>query len=309
MSLLLAWLSAAQAEIVDRIAAVVNDEVITLSEVYELGGDYIVSAPGEGITTRAAELEVLDALIQRALVGQQIDQLGLGVTRDELERTIDDVARQNGLSRDQLRTEVERSGLAWSLYREELEESVRQMKFNQVVLLPRVAVSEDEVRDLYNRRVRDNVAPSTRDFEGILLTFPTGDDPEARDRLDARTAEIKAAFDEGSPWADLVAENADSVLFTQNGKLGSFSETEIIPALKEVGFSMAVGELSEPIALETGIILLYVAGETAGEKPAFDLVRPDLEAELQAVKVEEEMELWYAQARRQASVEIKLENP
>ena len=307
MLALLGLLGVAQAEVVDRIAAVVNDEVITLSEVYDLGGDYIAAAPTEGVSTRSAELEVLDALIQRALVAQQIDELGLGVTRDELERTIDDVARQNGLTREQLRTEVERSGLPWSLYREELEESVRQMKFNQVVLLPRVAVSEDEVRDLYNRRVRDNVGPSTRDFEGILLAYPAGADADAKAELATRCSEIKAAFDGGSEWSALVADNADSVLFPQGGKLGSFSEDEIIPALKDTGFSLSVGSLSEPIALESGIILLYVAGETIGEKPSFELVRPDLEAELQAQKVEEEMALWYAQARRQASVEIKLE--
>ncbi len=186
MIALFGLLSVAEAEIVDRIAAVVNDEVITLSEVYELGGDYISAAPSEGQTTKGAEIEVLDSLIQRALVAQQIDELGLGVTRDELERTIDDVARQNGLTREQLRTEVERSGLPWSLYREELEESVRQMKFNQVVLLPRVAVSEDEIRDLYNRRVRDNVAPATRDFEGILLPLPAEATPEATAELDGR---------------------------------------------------------------------------------------------------------------------------
>lgn len=308
MIALLGLLSLAQAEVVDRIAAVVNSEVITLSEVYELGGDYIQSAPSEGVSLRAAELEVLDALIQRALVAQQIDSLGLGVTRDELERTIDDVARQNGMTREQLRTEVERSGLPWSLYREELEESVRQMKFNQVILLPRVAVAEDEIRDLYNRRVRDNVGPATRDFEGILLAFPAGATPEQRAELAARTSDIKAAFDAGSAWPELVAENADSVLFAQGGVLGSFGAEEIIPALKETGFSLSIGQLSEPIALDSGIILLYVSGETVGDKPDFELVRADLEAELQALKVEDEMALWYAQARRQAAVEIKLES-
>lgn len=305
--LLFAWLSAADAAVVDRVAAVVNKEVITLSEVYELGGDFIDDAATTDAARRTAELEVLDALIQRKLVAQEIEQLGLGVTREELERTIDDVSRQNGMTRDQLRIEVERSGLPWSMYRDELEENLRQMKFNQVVLLPRVTVTEDEIRDLYNRRIRDNVAPATRDFEGILLPYPDGGDVASKAELALRAAAIEAAWRDGTPWADLVAENADSVLFSQGGKLGSFSETEIVPELKQAGFSTKLGEVSAPIALDSGIILLYVAGESAGDKPDFELVKADLEYELQGTKVEGELALWYAQARRQAAVDIKLE--
>lgn len=306
LGLLLGLLGVAEAEVVDRVAAVVNKEVITLSEVYELGGEFIRDPATTDV--RAAELEVLDALIQRKLVAQEIDQLGLGVTREELERTIDDVARQNGLTREQLRTEVEKSGLPWSLYRDELEENLRQMKFNQVVLLPRVSVAEDEVRDLYNRRIRDNVGPATREIEGILLPYAADADAAAKAELATRAAGIQAAFGEGTAWSDLVAQNADSVLFSQAGKLGSFSEAEILPELKVAGFTTAVGQVSAPVALDSGIIVLYVVGETAGDKPDFELVRADLEFELQNVKVEEELALWYAQARRQAAVEIKLED-
>ncbi|MCP4810622.1 MAG: hypothetical protein GY913_33195 [Proteobacteria bacterium] len=307
LGVLLGWLSVSEATVVDRVAAVVNKEVIALSEVYELGGEFIDDTSGSEAERRQAEIEVLDALIQRKLVAQEIEQLGLGVTRDELERTIDDVARQNGLTREQLRSEVELSGLAWSMYRDELEENLRQMKFNQVVLLPRVTVTDDEVRDLYNRRIRDNVGPATRDFEGILLAYPADADAGAKAELAMRATAIEAAYRAGTPWADLVAENADSVLFSQGGKLGTFSEKEIVPELKDAGFATALGDVSAPIALDSGIILLYVAGENAGEKPDLELVRADLEYELQGVKVEEELALWYAQARRQAAVEIKLE--
>ena len=100
--------------IVDRVAAVVNDDVITLSEVYELGGEFIEKAvedaSGNPTRRREAEIEVLDSLIKRHLISQEIAKLGLDVTDVELDRTVDDIARRNGLERDQLRSEVEKSG-------------------------------------------------------------------------------------------------------------------------------------------------------------------------------------------------------
>ena len=92
----------AQAEVVDRVAAVVNKEVITLSEVYDYGGDFIeqqvLGAPRNDPRRRSLELEVLDFLIQRALVNQEVRALGMDVTRDELERALEDTARANGIT-------------------------------------------------------------------------------------------------------------------------------------------------------------------------------------------------------------------
>ncbi len=304
---------AAEAAIVDRIAAVVNKDVITLSEVYDLGSEYIEEASvGEGADgprRRAAELEVLDALVQRALIGQEIQALGLDVTRDELERTIDDVSRQNGLSREQLRAEVERSGLPWSEYRDELEENLRQMKFNQVVILPRVTVTDDEVTDLYNRRVKSALGSALREFEAILLPFPAGADEAVRQAVTDRSVALRAQLAEGMSWPELVAATTDSALHSSGGKLGAFSEEEIIGELRESGFSLAVGDVSDPIQLPTGVILLRVSGERAPEAPALDAVRSDLMEELRMTKVDAEVDLWYAQARRQASVDIKLDSP
>jgi peptidyl-prolyl cis-trans isomerase SurA len=302
----------AEAAIVDRIAAVVNKDVITLSEVYDLGGEYIEEAAigegSDGPRRRAAELEVLDALVQRALIGQEIQALGLDVTRDELERTIDDVARQNGLTREQLRGEVERSGLPWSEYRNELEENLREMKFNQVVILPRVTVTDDEVTDLYNRRVKSALGSELREFEAILLPVAPVADEASRAVVSERAAELRAQLDAGTTWPELLASTTDSALHSSGGKLGSFSEEEIIGELREPGFTLAVGAVSQPIQLPTGVILLRVAAEQAAEAPPLESVRPDLTQELQMTKVEAEVDLWYAQARRQAAVDIKLES-
>ena len=80
---------------VDRIAAVVNSEVITLSEVYDLGTEFIMKEVLSVEARRAAELKVLDSLIQRKLISQEMQNLGLDVTEEELQKSIADVARAN----------------------------------------------------------------------------------------------------------------------------------------------------------------------------------------------------------------------
>ena len=85
----------AAAATIDRVAAVVDNDVLTLSEVYELGGDYIeqasASSGGDPKVRRELELEVLDTLILRRLISQEMVRLGMDVTEEELERSIDDI--------------------------------------------------------------------------------------------------------------------------------------------------------------------------------------------------------------------------
>ena len=118
---------------VDRIAAVVNDEVVTLSEVYDLGREFIAervgSAPDDPHARRSAELEVLDSIVRRRLVTQEMRRLQLEVTDVEVDRAIDDVARRHGADRKKVRDEIERSGMSWTQYRTQIRETLQDQKF------------------------------------------------------------------------------------------------------------------------------------------------------------------------------------
>ena len=296
----------AQAEVVDRVAAVVNKEVITLSEVYDYGGDFIeqqvLGAPRNDPNRRALELEVLDFLIQRALVNQEVRKLGMDVTRDELERALEDTARANGLTRDQLRVEVERSGLSWAVYRTETEDALRQMKFNQSVLLQRIAVTDDEVLDLYQRRVKTNMPGGARTLSVVFL--PGAADEAAAEALMARAQAISDAAKAGTPWEQLLGENPDSLYASSGGDMGALREEEAVREMRVV-FDLPVGGISGPILLSNGAVMVAkVISEEAGQAPDISLVEEDLRNELSQAKMMEEMELWYAQARRKASVKI-----
>ena len=300
----------AQAEVVDRVAAVVNKEVITLSEVYDYGGDFIeqqvLGAPRNDPRRRSLELEVLDFLIQRALVNQEVRALGMDVTRDELERALEDTARANGMTRDQLRVEVERSGLSWTVYRTETEDALRQMKFNQSVLMQRVAVTDDEVLDLYQRRVKTNMPGGAR---SLSVVFLPASEEAGQEALMARAQAISDAAMGGTPWEQLIGENPDSLYASSGGDMGSLREEEAVREMRVV-FDLPIGGVSAPILLSNGAVMVAkVVSEEAGQAPDMSVVEDDLRNELSQAKLMEEMELWYAQARRKASVKILLEPP
>ena len=109
---------------------------------------------------------MLEQLIAQELMVQEMSRLGMDVTEGDVDQALDDIGRRNGVDRARLKQEVERSGLVWSTYREGITQELRQMKFDQVVLQPRISVSEDELESLYREKV--DGAEGGRVLDGIF---------------------------------------------------------------------------------------------------------------------------------------------
>ena len=295
-------------KIVDRVAASVNDDIITLSEIYDFGGPYIEEQVEADPTARPrAEREVLDRLIERMLVDQEITALQLSITEQELDRTIDDIARRNGLDWNSLRREVERSGMTWDSYRTQLQGDLQQMKFAQAILRPRVNITEDEVQDAYNRMGQR--APQLIRLQALFLAFPAeaATDPAAREALLARAAAIRqqAVGMTTEQFAALSREEDEAGFGAQGGEMGQFGKGELLPALDAAVSGLGSGAVSEVVVLEQGVFVLRVVDFAAATRD-LEEVREQLMEQLFESRMVEEQSRWVEQARARASIRLLL---
>ena len=309
MSLVLAALllaGSARAGVVDRVAAVVNDDVVTLSEVYELGSAFIEQQAATG-GRRQAELEVVDTLIQRSLVRQEIERLGIDVTDVDVDRAIDEVAARNELDRDTLRAEVEKSGMSWTQYRDELRENLREQQFTSYIVQTRISVDEDELRDSYRRMLAEKPAEVVVELGAFLLLFPADADGAAQAAVYEAARAAAARVAAGEDFAAVAAQVDQGSFGAQGGKMGTYKQGELVPQLDLPAFETPVGQVSEPIVTERGVFVLYPFTRGPVPPPPFEDMRDELQNQVYADRIEDEIEQWYQSARRQAAVEVKLE--
>lgn len=304
---LLGWAGGARGALVDRLAAVVNDDVITWTEVYELGSEHIETAvqgaadpAGE---RRKAELEVLDALIERHLVEQEMARLDLDVEDADLERAVGDIARQNNLDREALRQEVERSGLAWEVYLEELGANLREMKFNQQVLGPRISVHDDEVLAWYKRNQGAFSGTPGFRIQAILLPADPSTLPEVLKRAEALRAEVLG----GRSFEDVARANSAEPFASRGGDMGVVQKGQLMADLDSAVFALEVGQITQPVATSAGVFLVRLAERVVPPPPPFDEVKDRIRQQVMEEKVQEAREQWLAQARRRSMVKVLLE--
>ena len=297
--------SPALAGVVDRVVAVVNDDVITLSEIYEIGDQFIQqrctrSAKGSVIDCMyEAEVEVLDSLITRALVKQKLAEAGMSVTPEEVDRTINRIMRDENIpDRETFKEAVTSQGWEWSTYKEELSQQIQQMKFNQTFITSRVNVSEDEILNVYNRTQREFASKPKRALEALSVQILPGMTLEEKNAVLEKLGKASSEVNGGTlTWADALEALDSGTYKRRNGTMGTFQEAELIDELKPV-FQLAVGQVSAPITVANSVMLIRVAEETPGTIRPLDEVREQIREQLFQEQVAEEMEQWVQTQRR-----------
>ncbi|MFM2163437.1 MAG: hypothetical protein RLZZ383_2949 [Pseudomonadota bacterium] len=300
----------AEERLADRIAAVVDDTVVTVSEVYVLGSNAIdEQCPDPFDAACRSEMEglVLDILVRRALQKGELVRLGYDVTPADVDATLEQIVRDNGLgSRAALRAEIEDSEVTWEDYVEDLESQLRGARFQDVVLRGRITLVEDELRSRYAQWVREQPRPDVVRIEGFAYVVPEGLDSDAKAKL---LAEIAADIEVGSRGpneaAALIAAR-DTARAARVLGSRTFGPGELAGPLGTVAFETPVGAWSAPVWVDGRVWAVHVLGREPGpvDAPPFDAVRAQVEDQLYQEKLQEAEETWYLAARRRAAVKV-----
>lgn len=299
--------------VVDRIAATVNDQVITQSEVYDIGKDYIAQRC-QGTPTskceREMELEVLDALIKRDLIRDELVRLQMRVTSEDIDQAINQSVRDGGFEdRQALRDEYESQGVRWDFVREDIANRLRLQRFQQRVLLPRVAVAEDEVLDAYQRTARKERKLEV-ELEGIGILVPADADQQLRISMVAQAAELVTSINaEEITWAAAV-EEYDGAKLNEIVTGRPYQEGDLDEVLDKVVFSAEIGVTQAPVLVGEVLFVMRVVKKGLGEGQvvAFEEIEERLRMQIFQEKVAEAEEEWYQRARRAAHIDVLLED-
>lgn len=292
--------------VVDQVAVVINEEIITLSDMYagEYGAYIAEKVQKEGESARvAAEREVLEKLIEARLIAQEMERLQITPSATELESTIQDVARRNGLSVDQLRAEVEKSGMSWSGYRAELQGQLEEMRFVQGVLRPRISLSEDEIRDAWLRST--DAAEQVAALDAIFLAWPKGGGEIERAKTKGLAADIVKRSRAGEDFIGFCKQFDQGGYAEKGGHMGSFHPGEMSAAIDRAVFAATPGSVLEPIELPQGLLVIRVTAFEA-DRGDFEAARERVTEQVWSARVEEERKRWYQQTRRQATIRVML---
>lgn len=306
LGLLLALaVGAEERELVDRIVAIVNDDVVTWSELQAAVGPYL---EGAGPTKQREQLmkDALDQLVSDRLLNQQVSEAKITVEDDEVERAIEDICRQNNITREQLRQAVEQRGLSIGQYQEDLKLQLVRLKLIDMKVRSRVVVPESDIRQEYEAEAKLETREELVQIRHIFLRYDEGASEADKARVMERAKAARERVVQGSGFAEVAKELSEGPTAASGGDLGEMPRASLLPELAKALETMKDGQLSQPIITPSGIHVVLLEARRQKAPEGYEAKKNKIYQRLYQQEVDRQMRVWIEELRSQAAVEIRL---
>jgi peptidyl-prolyl cis-trans isomerase SurA len=307
----LAWPATARARVVEKIAALVGDDIILQSEVEERAAPLLaeiasIANPAEReVRASAIRREVLERLVQDQLLAQQATELKLTVSGDEIDRAIAQIKRDYGLNDAQLRDELSKQGLTMSAYRINTKKEILKYRVLNIAVGSKINVGDSEVQSYYDRHMKSaNVQVRA---SHIFIAIPEDADNATVLEREKLARSLLARVQKGEDFAKLAREySEDSGTRNEGGDLG-FIGRDILPKpLEELLFSMRVGEVRGPVRADRGFHVIKLVAKRTKEAKPFTEVQDEIRVRLRQREMERQTKIYLGELRKKILVDIRL---
>jgi peptidyl-prolyl cis-trans isomerase SurA len=297
---------------VDRVAAVVNGDVITLSELTQRSGAEYRRAmdmpPGASRDqARAKALRTaFESVLAERLVENEVKAQGIEVTEAQVDGAIEDVKKRNNLSDDMLKQALASEGLTLTAYRARLRKDFENHLLIAAKVQNRVKVTDDDVTGYYQSHLAEFSGEEQAKLRLILLQVPAGAPPADDARVKAAGETLLTRLAAGEDFAELAKQVSQGPGASSGGDLGWVKKGTMPVDLERVAFALVPGQNSGLIRAKTGWIILKADDRRTGKAPPLDEVKDRIREKIGNQQAETYRKQYIDELKREAIIELKI---
>ncbi|RME23730.1 MAG: hypothetical protein D6806_10760 [Deltaproteobacteria bacterium] len=310
--------SAAGGRLLDRIAAVVDNEVILLSEVDERARAALAEIPDSlpkaqrQEKKRKVRLHALEQLIEEKLIEQKIREHHIEVSDEEVERQVEWLRQRNNMDEKQFREALALEGQTIDTLKKQIRHNLQQQKLIELQLRenPRlraqVQVSERDIRSYYEAHYATEKASEKIHARHILFLVPPDASEQKRQEARKKALEVLGRLRAGEDFAELARKFSDDPSASVGGDLGWFGRGDMMEKFERIAFSLEPGQISDVVETKLGFHIIQVMEKKSEGPPPLEKVRKEIQARLAREKFQQALGIWLKQVREETFIDIKL---
>jgi len=273
-------------EILNRIVAIVNDDVVTL---YELNQKIIRTTGSTADDLKAADdnrfielrRQILDMMVDEKCTKEKIQELEIEATSEQIDAYIEDIKKNNQWTQEDLVAVLSADGVTYEEYWDEVKKSFEHDRLISDQVTGKVIIREEEIRRYYEEHSADFATEESVHLAGMIIASKNAEEAEA----------VLAGLKNGEDLDELI-------------DLGALKTDQLDPELKKVVEALNVGEVSELIVRPNGIqIIRLLERQEKGVMPVEE-VKDVIRATLYEEEANRRYTAWVEDLRKQAYTKI-----
>jgi peptidyl-prolyl cis-trans isomerase SurA len=297
--------------VVDRIVAVVNQDIITLSEVEKWTNPLKAEIVAEDRLekqdrTQALFRQVLEKLIEEKLLDQEVKKSGVKVSSKEIEATLDEVMRRNGATKEDLEKALTVEGLTLEAFRKQIEKNLQRQKLIHWSVKVEEKAGEKELREFYQKNIGRYRTNETYRPGQILFVIPKEATPEEVREIRKKCQKVLERVKKGEDFGEMALLYSEDSSNKDHGDLGFFKKGELLPAFEKEALRLKVGEVSGILRTEFGFHILKLLDRKGTAPLSFEEVTERVRADYYDGEMEKAFRQFLSTLKEKSVIEIRL---
>jgi peptidyl-prolyl cis-trans isomerase SurA len=257
----------AEAQLVDRIIAIVDSGVVLESELVRRSNSIIKQIKTRKQVVPSIEVlkkQVLDRLIIETLQLQMAKNVGVRIGDRELSATLEKIANGSKISVEQLKNKVESEGTSWTIFREDLRNEIMISRVVSGMVQRRIQISDKEVDNLIVLMDKDGESKTQYHLGHILLALSENASPEDVSKQRDQAKKIIDALRGGSNFEEFAIAFSSGQKSLEGGDMGWRGLAQLPTLFSGTVKNMNVRDVSEPLRSGSGLHILFLKDKKGG---------------------------------------------
>ncbi|MCK5553778.1 MAG: peptidylprolyl isomerase [Deltaproteobacteria bacterium] len=300
------------AKVIDKIVAIVNGEIITLSELDRYRSRLrqktdITTNPWEK-RAKVFELRrvILDRLIEEKIIDQQCKKWAIKVSARDIDAAIEDVKRMNAVTEEQLKMALMADGLSWEDYRRELTKQIKRARLASQVIGQEFTVDDERLKRFYVQHIQRFKEPDQIRVSHILIVIPEDADDLLVQALHHTGEMILDKLSRGEDFQRLARLYSDDASAKNGGDLGFFKKGELLPQIERITFNLHPGQFRGLVRTNIGFHIVKVTDKKEGRIIPYEEVMEKVRNQYGEEESQRLHKAWLQKVKAESFIEVKL---
>lgn len=298
--------------VVEEIVAIVNEDIITLSEYkhqFDLAVQQLraqqISSEDYAKAYKMIQQQLLDSMITDLLLLQQAKEKNINV-KDHLKSIIENIKKENNLASDEdLKRALAQQGMPYELWVKQYEDMLLKQAVVFSEIEKSIVLSDSEIINYYKQNRAEFTVPTEYTLKAVYLSELNW----RGEYLENRKIEISQRIERGDKIEDVAADLSDPPLHDLKGELGTLSESELDPDLREAVKKLSPGKISPWVKAKGGWYVLKLDDKKDSYVKTFEDARKEIEEKLYSERHAARTEEFIKKLRQRSYIKILKPDP
>lgn len=289
------------ADVVDRIVAIVNNDIVTLVQLNKESLPYIKNIEASGYPDekkqemiQAITKKILDRLVDSSLTQQEAKKYHIMVSDAEIDNAVENLKKEKALTLEELEKALGQEGFTLTEYRETIKKQILQSRLINYAVKSKVVITESDIKKRYEADADKYSGKKKYHLRNILMNN--------KDEIN----EIKEKLDKNKEFIPLAKQYSIASNASDGGDLGMFDIHNFSDAIKERISRLTKGEHTDVISTAQGFQIFYIQDIVLAGRKTYEQAHDEIHGILYREQVEAQFKTWLESLKKNAHIKIML---